>query len=212
MHHPERPGQPGPGAGAAAVAGASDIGSVAVPGQGPLRVWLAARAASRTPDCELSLPWAGLEAEDLARATARRRWSRAAPTRVSRSRPTPPGHGVTQLSRPRPSSPRATGSPRPGHGSTARSRRCGLGRPGSIAGVSGLVGERHKPTLGPGDAGRFLLTSRAAAPLPRLRGRRVVIHITRGRGAPGHAAAPRRLNGHRRHGTAGTGEAPTTRS
>ena len=40
--------------------------------------------------------------------------------------------------------------------------RCGLGRAGSIAGVSGLVGERHKPTLGPGDAGRFLLTSQGA--------------------------------------------------
>jgi len=39
---------------------------------------------------------------------------------------------------------------------------CGLGGPGVIAGVPGLVGERHKPTLGPGYAGRFLIATRGA--------------------------------------------------
>ncbi len=137
--------------------GASDIGVVAVQVRARSGVTGCAGALPEAPDCELSLPWAGLEAEDLARATG-------AQTVVS-------GRAFARLAV---SSDSSTGTaslsylvltfdPPSDRLASTRGwfdkavRDCGLGRPGSIAGVRGLVGDRHKPTLGAGDAGRFLL-------------------------------------------------------
>ncbi len=138
--------------------GASDIGAVAVQVEGPLRAWLAAPApCRRAPDCELSLPWAGLEAEDLARATGARTvvsgraYARLAVSSDSSTGTASLSYLVLTFD---PPSDRLT-STRGWFDKAVRG--CGLGRPGSIAGVRGLVGERHKPTLGSGDAGRFLL-------------------------------------------------------
>ena len=138
--------------------GASEIGAVAVQVTARTDGADCAGALPGAPDCDLSLPWAALEAEDLARATG-------AQTVVS-------GRAYARLAV---SSDSSTGTASLsylaltfGSGSdrltTTRGwfdravTDCGLGRPGSVAGVRGLVGERHKPTLGSGDAGRFLLT------------------------------------------------------
>ena len=137
--------------------GASDIGAVAVQVRARSGLTGCAGALPEAPDCDLSLPWAGLEAEDLARATG-------AQTVVS-------GRAFARLAA---SSDSSTGTaslsylvltfdPPSDRLASTRGwfdkavRDCGLGRPGSIAGVRGLVGDRHKPTLGASDAGRFLL-------------------------------------------------------
>ncbi|HET8987235.1 MAG TPA: hypothetical protein VFN43_01895 [Humibacillus sp.] len=142
--------------------GASEIGTTAVevrarPGVGGCRGALPA-----SPDCDLSLPWAGMEAEDLARATGadivvsgRAYAHLAASSDSSRGTASLAYFSLTfNSARDRLTATRAW------FGSAVE--RCGLGGPGSMAGVSGFVGERHKPTLGPSDAGRFLLTSQGS--------------------------------------------------
>ena len=142
--------------------GASEIGSVAVQVRARRRVAGCVGALPATPDCDLSLPWAGLEAEDLARGTgAGSVVSGRAYARIAVS--SDATRGTASLSY-----LVLTFDPASARLASARGwfdravARCGLGRAGSIAGVSGLVGERHKPTLGPSDAGRFLLTTQGS--------------------------------------------------
>ena len=142
--------------------GASEIGSVAVQVRARAGAAGCDGALPATPDCDLSLPWAGLEAEDLARGTgAGSVVSGRAYARIAVS--SDGTRGTASLSY-----LVLTFDPASARLASARGwfddavARCGLGRAGSIAGVSGLVGERHKPTLGPSDAGRFLLTTQGS--------------------------------------------------
>ncbi len=142
--------------------GAGEIGSGAVLVRARSGVAGCDGALPATPDCDLSLPWAGLDAEDLARATGAgsvisgRTFARLAVSSDS-------ARGTASLSY-------LVLTFAPASDGLASTRgwfdravaRCSLGRAGSIAGVSGLVGERHKPTLGPGDASRFLLATQGA--------------------------------------------------
>jgi hypothetical protein len=142
--------------------GASDIGTGAVEVRSRPGVSGCSGALPASPDCDLSLPWAGMEAEDLARATG-------ADTVVS-------GRAFARLAA---SSDSSKGTASLAYlaltfdpvsdGLTSARRwfdtavtRCGLGGPGAIAGVAGFLGERHKPTLGPSDAGRFLVTTQGS--------------------------------------------------
>jgi hypothetical protein len=142
--------------------GASEIGSLAVLVRSRSGVAGCDGVLPVTPDCDLSLPWAGLDAEDLARATGAgsvvsgRAFARLAVSSDSTRGTASLSYLVLTFD---PASDRLS-STRGWFDSAVA--RCRLGRAGSIAGVSGLVGERHKPTLGPGDASRFLLTTQAA--------------------------------------------------
>jgi hypothetical protein len=142
--------------------GASEIGADAVEVRARSGDSGCVGALPDPPECDLSLPWAALDPEDLARATGAGRvmsgrvFARLGGTSGS-------GSGTASLLY------LALDFARSDHGISRAmdwfSRavtRCGLGGAGSIGGVSGLVGERHKPTLGPGDAGRFLVTTQGA--------------------------------------------------
>ena len=142
--------------------GASEIGTAAVEVRARTGVGDCRGALPASPDCDLSLPWAGLDVEDLARATGAdsvvsgRVYARFAASSDS-------SKGTASLAY-----LTLTFAPATGELASARGwfesavTRCGLGGPGSLAGVTGLVGERHKPTLGPGDAGRFLLATQGS--------------------------------------------------
>jgi hypothetical protein len=142
--------------------GASEIGSDAVEVKVRAGVDGCGGALPASPDCDLSLPWAGMDAEDLARATgAVRVVLGGAYARLAASSDASTGTASLRYlamsfdpTGDRLAATRAWFD--------AAVRRCGLGGPGSMAGITGLVGERHKPTLGPSDAGRFLVTTQGS--------------------------------------------------
>ena len=139
--------------------GASQIGSDAVEAKARPSAGLCAGELPASPDCRLSLPWAALDADELLhmtgadRVVAGRVFARLAAS-------SDPSIGAASLLYSAmdfgASGSRLAGASEWFAGAVGR---CRLGGPGSLAGVTGLVGERHKPTLGPGDAGRFLVTT-----------------------------------------------------
>lgn len=146
--------------------GASQIGSDAVDARARSGVVGCTGELPTSPDCDLSLPWAALDAEELLRMSGADRVvsgrAYASLAAFSGSN-TGVNTGATSLlyvaldfgaDR-----SRLAGATEWFAGAV---ERCRLGAPGSLAGVTGLVGERHKPTLGPGDAGVFLVTTQGS--------------------------------------------------
>lgn len=142
--------------------GASEIASDAIEVRGRPGVGGCGGSLPASPDCNLSLPWASLGAEDLARATgAERVVSGRVYARLSPSSETFTGT-ASLLYLALVFDPARDGLRGASEWFARAVARCRIGGPGSIAGVTGLVGERHKPTLGSGDAGRFLVTTQGS--------------------------------------------------
>ena len=139
--------------------GASEIGSDAVEARARSGAGGCRGALPTPPDCDLSLPWAALDAEDLVRATgasrviAGRTYARFASSAGSTDGTASLLYLALDFGANRALLTSA------GEWFAGAVSTCGLGAPGTLGGVSGLVGERHKPTLGPGDAGRFLVAT-----------------------------------------------------
>ncbi|TQM62708.1 hypothetical protein [Humibacillus xanthopallidus] len=139
--------------------GASEIGSDAVEARARPGAGGCSGALPASPDCDLSLPWAALDAEELLRMSGAdrvvsgRAYARLAASSESATSAASLLYVALDFGADRRRSLGAT------EWFVGAVERCGLGGPGSLAGVTGLVGERHKPTLGAGDAGHFLVTT-----------------------------------------------------
>ncbi len=115
-------------------------------------------ALPRTPDCELTFPWAGVGDDALTLATgARSLLTGRAYARLAESSDAVGGtasllYTVLDFG----SSPDLAAGAYGWYASAVQ--RCGVGGRGSIGGVSGLVGAGHRPTLLSTIPGRFLVT------------------------------------------------------
>ncbi|TQN47285.1 hypothetical protein FHX52_0378 [Humibacillus xanthopallidus] len=146
--------------------GASQIGSDASEARVRPGAGRCAGELPTPPDCDLSLPWAALDAEELLRMSgADRVVSGRAYARLAASTGSNAGSNTGEASLLYVAMDFGAGGSRLA-GATGwfagAVERCRLGGPGSLAGVTGLVGERHKPTLGPGDKGVFLVTTQGS--------------------------------------------------
>jgi hypothetical protein len=142
--------------------GAAEIGSDAVEATARTGAGDCGGTLPTPPDCDLSLPWAALDVEDLVRATgAARVISGRTYARLTASFGSTGGTAsLLYLSLDfRGEQALQASASRWFAGAIST---CGLGGPGSLGGVTGTVGERHKPTLGSGDAGRFLVTTQGS--------------------------------------------------
>jgi hypothetical protein len=110
------------------------------------------------PDCELSFPWAGVDDEDLLLATGARSllvgrvYARVAESSNSVGGTASLLYTVLDLG----GSPDRLADAYEWFAGGATG--CGIGKPGSVGGVTGVVGSGHRPTLLSTVPGRFLLT------------------------------------------------------